>query len=46
MKKIHILGASGSGTTTLASALSKVMPYVQLDTDDYYWIEKFSQKER
>ena len=35
--RIHILGASGSGTTTLGRALSKRFGYVQLDTDDYFW---------
>jgi adenylate kinase family enzyme len=34
---IHILGASGSGTTTLGKALEKEFGFVQLDTDDYYW---------
>ena len=34
---IHILGASGSGTTTLGKALEKDFGYVHLDTDDYYW---------
>lgn len=34
---IHILGASGSGTTTLGKELSKALGYVHLDTDDFYW---------
>lgn len=37
--RIHILGASGSGTTTLANELSKRLDYKHLDTDDYYWIK-------
>jgi adenylate kinase family enzyme len=35
--RVHILGASGSGTTTLAMALSTRFGYVHLDTDDYFW---------
>jgi adenylate kinase family enzyme len=35
--RIHILGASGSGTTTLGRALSERFGYTQLDTDDYFW---------
>jgi adenylate kinase family enzyme len=35
--RIHILGASGSGTTTLGRALSERFGYFQLDTDDYFW---------
>ncbi|WP_070000976.1 AAA family ATPase [Cellulosilyticum sp. I15G10I2] len=37
INRIHILGASGSGTTTLGKALSEKLNYVHLDTDDYYW---------
>ena len=39
INKIHILGASGSGTTTLASELSKRINYTHFDTDDYYWLK-------
>ena len=35
---IHILGASGSGTTTLGRALAADMGLVHMDTDDYYWL--------
>jgi len=35
--RIHILGASGSGTTTLAAALSKKLGYTHFDSDDYFW---------
>lgn len=42
--KIHIMGASGSGTSTLASSLSKVLPHTYLDTDDYYWTTRFTQQ--
>jgi len=51
--RIHIFGASGSGTTTLGSALSKRLNTLHLDTDDYYWketeipyTEKYSPAER
>ena len=34
---IHIFGASGSGTTTLAQALEQKNGYKWLDTDHYFW---------
>ena len=34
--KIHILGASGSGTSTLGNSLAEVLPHTHLDTDDYF----------
>ena len=34
---IHIVGASGAGTTTLAQALEKEYGYKWLDTDSYFW---------
>ena len=34
---IHILGASGSGTTTLGAALARSLGYAHFDTDDFYW---------
>ena len=34
---IHILGASGSGTTTLAQELEQKYDYKWLDTDHYFW---------
>ncbi|MBF4691511.1 AAA family ATPase [Fusibacter ferrireducens] len=39
IKRIHILGASGSGTTTLGEELSKEIDYSHFDTDDYFWIK-------
>ncbi len=36
-KVIHILGASGSGTTTLGKALCDRFGYTLLDADDYFW---------
>lgn len=35
---IHIFGASGSGTTSLASALAARHGHRHLDTDDFYWL--------
>jgi len=35
--KIHIFGASGSGTTTLGKALHNALGYRHLDADYYYW---------
>lgn len=36
--KIHIMGASGSGTTTLGHALARTLSLKHLDTDHYYWL--------
>jgi adenylate kinase family enzyme len=36
--RIHILGASGSGTTTLGRALAERLQYAHFDTDDYFWV--------
>lgn len=36
--RIHILGASGSGTTTLAAAISAKHGHRHLDTDDFFWL--------
>ncbi|MGH1388190.1 AAA family ATPase [Kordia sp.] len=35
--KLLIIGASGSGTTTLAKALSQATSFPHLDVDAYYW---------
>lgn len=35
---IHILGASGSGTTTLGRALTEHLNYTHFDTDTYLWL--------
>lgn len=42
--KIHIMGAAGSGTSTLGEALGKVLPHEHLDTDDYFWMEKYTEQ--
>lgn len=34
---IHILGPSGSGTTTVAKALSKKYKFAHFDADNYFW---------
>jgi hypothetical protein len=34
---IHILAASGAGTSTLGAALAARFGAVHLDTDDYFW---------
>jgi hypothetical protein len=36
--RVHILGASGSGTTTLAAALASAWSVPHADADDYYWL--------
>ncbi|UYP47027.1 Cytidylate kinase [Candidatus Lokiarchaeum ossiferum] len=38
INRIHIVGASGSGTTTLAQAIAKRLDWHHFDTDNYYWI--------
>lgn len=36
--RIHVFGASGSGTSTLASAIAAAYGHRHLDTDDFYWL--------
>ncbi len=36
--RIHVLGASGSGTTTLGREIARQFGHVHLDTDRYFWI--------
>ncbi len=38
-KRIHILGPSGSGTTTLGKALSHMLDITFYESDDIYWEE-------
>ena len=38
MARIHVTGAAGTGTTTLARALSGRLRVPWFDSDDYYWI--------
>ena len=37
MHRIYIFGPSGSGTTTLAKALSSKLGCQHIDTDDHFW---------
>lgn len=46
-KHIHIFGASGAGTTTIAKIVSEKLGYIHYDSDDYYWMktkEPFTQE--
>jgi len=36
--RIHILGASGSGTSTLGAALAGKLGCCHYDSDDYFWV--------
>lgn len=36
--KLNIVGASGSGTTTLADAVARAQGWTHLDVDDFYWV--------
>ncbi len=36
--RIHITGASGSGTTTLARSLAERLEIAHLDTDSFFWM--------
>ena len=36
--RVHVTGASGSGTTTLARALADRWAVPHADTDDYFWM--------
>lgn len=36
--RIHITGASGSGTSTLGLALAETLGIRHLDTDDFFWM--------
>ena len=37
MPRVHLVGASGSGTTTLGRALARHLAAPHFDTDDYFW---------
>lgn len=37
-KHLHVFGASGSGTTTIAAEVSARLGYAHLDADQYYWL--------
>ncbi|GAB3319388.1 hypothetical protein GCM10027299_11850 [Larkinella ripae] len=35
--KLHLFGASGSGVTTLGTALAAQLHLPYVDSDDYFW---------
>jgi adenylate kinase family enzyme len=37
-RRIHVLGASGSGVTTLGRALAQTLALPHHDSDDYFWL--------
>ena len=37
-KKIHIFGASGSGTTTIGKLVCEKINYSHFDSDNYFWM--------
>jgi adenylate kinase family enzyme len=39
-QRIHIFGASGSGTTTIARNVCSKLDYNHFDSDDYFWENK------
>ena len=46
-RRVHITGASGTGTTTLGRALADALSIPHHDTDDYFWLPttpSFQQK--
>ena len=45
-RRIHITGASGSGTTTLGAALAERLTVPHFDTDDFYWCPSRPKFER
>src|ERR1043166_8030786 len=36
-RRVHIMGASGAGVTTLGRALADALALSHHDVDDYYW---------
>jgi adenylate kinase family enzyme len=48
VKRIHLTGASGSGTTTLGRALAERLGVPHFDTDGYFWLptEPLFQEQR
>ena len=37
-KHVHVFGASGAGTTTIAKIVSGQLGYKHFDSDDYFWL--------
>lgn len=42
--KIHFLGASGSGASTLGKEFTLILSHISYDGDEYYWTEKFTKQ--
>jgi adenylate kinase family enzyme len=38
-ERIHVVGASGSGTTSLAAAVARTLGVPHFDTDEFYWVK-------
>jgi adenylate kinase family enzyme len=38
IRRVHLLGASGSGTTTLGRAIARHLACPHFDTDQYFWV--------
>jgi adenylate kinase family enzyme len=38
LRRIHIMGASGAGVTTLGRALADALAFPHHDADDYFWL--------
>lgn len=38
------MGAAGAGTSTLGNSLANGLPHIHLDTDDYFWVSKFTEQ--
>ena len=36
-RRIHVMGASGAGVTSLGRALADALAIPHHDTDDYFW---------
>lgn len=45
-RRIHLIGASGSGTTTLGQALAHHLRCPHFDTDNYFWLPTEPQFEQ
>ncbi|MBU3907419.1 MAG: hypothetical protein KKA64_04185 [Nanoarchaeota archaeon] len=44
LKKIHVLGISGSGKSYLAKKLSGLLKIPCFDLDDIFWLKKYTKK--
>ena len=39
--RIHLLGASGTGTTSVGRALARMLKCAYIDTDSIFWVPSF-----